>query len=97
MNGVEILANNKFIAVGGWPSNDSIATILVSNDTAASWNFVMDAIDGWLMDVDFPSETTGYVVGTAGSILKSVDEGDSWTQSVLPGNVEEVLVASATG
>lgn len=88
LNGVEILANNKFIAVGGWPSNDSIATILVSNDTAASWNFVMDAIDGWLMDVDFPSETTGYVVGTAGSILKSVDEGDSWTQSVLPGNVE---------
>ena len=31
------------------------------------------------MDVDFPSHNTGYIVGNAGSILKTTDAGATWT------------------
>ncbi len=33
----------------------------------------------FFMDVDFPSHNTGYIVGNAGSILKTTDAGATWT------------------
>ncbi|MGM0586899.1 MAG: YCF48-related protein [Bacteroidota bacterium] len=43
-----------------------------------------------LWDVDSPDGTTAYAVGSAGTILKSTDGGDSWTLLTTI-NTEEVL------
>lgn len=87
LNAVEILPNGKFVAVGGWPSNDSITTIVTSTDTAATWNIIVDSpMAPMLQDLDFTSNTTGYVVGWSGEIRKTVDGGDNWSQITVPGN-----------
>lgn len=86
LNAVEILPNNKFVAIGGWESNDAISTILTSTDTASNWNIVMDGINAILQDMDFTSGTNGYIVGWAGNVWKTTTSGDSWTQITIPGN-----------
>ncbi len=35
-------------------------------------------IGDFYVDVDFPTSTTGYIIGNAGSILKSTDGGKTW-------------------
>lgn len=85
VNAVEILPNNKFIAVGGWEFNDAITSIFTSVDSANTWNLEMDAVNAILQDVHFPNSATGYTVGWAGNIWKSSDSGDNWNQINVPG------------
>lgn len=86
LNAVEILPNNKFVAIGGWESNDAISTIITSSDTAGTWNIVMDGVNAILQDLDFTSATNGYTVGWAGNVWKTTNSGDNWTQITIPGN-----------
>lgn len=86
LNAVEILPNNKIVAIGGWEFNDAITTIVSTSDTCTTWNISLDFVNAILQDLDFSSSTTGYSVGWAGNIWKTVDSGDSWSQITVPGN-----------
>lgn len=86
LNAVEILPNNKFVAIGGWEFNDAISTVITSTDTAGSWNIAMDGVNAILQDLDFTSATNGYTVGWAGNVWKTTNAGDNWTQITIPGN-----------
>ena len=51
--------------------------ILRSTDSGLTWQ--PNETDGDnFRDVDFPTSTIGYIVGWAGTILKTVDEGKTW-------------------
>ncbi|MBR9921176.1 MAG: hypothetical protein GYB31_10090 [Bacteroidetes bacterium] len=51
--------------------------VLRSEDEGRSW--IQNAIDGDnFQDVQFPSAETGYIVGYAGTILKTTDGGNTW-------------------
>lgn len=60
----------------------AIFTLLLSIITClatAQWNWVNPKPTGYvLFDVDFINETTGYVIGEKGTLLKTVDAGESW-------------------
>jgi photosystem II stability/assembly factor-like uncharacterized protein len=86
MNAVEILPNDKIIAVGGWQFNDAITTIHHSSDSGATWNIAMDMVNAWMLDVHFPSLAAGYVVGWAGKIYKSTNQGNNWTLLPVTGS-----------
>lgn len=63
---------------------DSLHIILVgyglimwSPDGGVTWKFA--DVDGDIyMQMDFPTQTTGYVVGYTGSLLKTIDGGFTW-------------------
>ena len=58
--------------------------VLRSTDSGLTWQ--PNEIDGDnFRDVDFPTPTIGYIVGWAGTILKTVDEGKTW-QRLRNGN-----------
>ncbi len=86
LRAVQIIGNDKIVAIGGWESNDSIATIATSTNKALSWILEMDNINAILQDLHFPSDTLGYTVGWAGNIWKTTDAGDNWNQLTIAGN-----------
>ena len=86
-NGCYFFNDNTGVIVGGWESNDAIQTIIKTTDGGANWSIISDGLDPWLRAVHFADNTTGYAVGDAGTILKSVDAGDSWSQLTLSGSV----------
>lgn len=86
INKVTINDNNRYFAVGGWEENDAISTIYYSDDTCHSWVFALDEVNAWLQDISFPTTDIGYVVGHAGSIYKTTNEGSSWELLSLTGN-----------
>ena len=47
--------------------------------SAQDWNQIPSGTGEGLSDIHFPSRTTGYIVGYEGTILKSTDGGDTWT------------------
>ncbi|NPD47983.1 MULTISPECIES: YCF48-related protein [unclassified Lentimicrobium] len=78
---------SRCFLVGGWESNDAISTIYYSDDTCQNWLLALDNVNAWLHDISFPNANIGYSVGTSGTILKSTDQGGSWEQIELPGNL----------
>ncbi len=100
VNANYIFSNGTIIAAGGNPVNDSISSIFFSNDSAQSWNLVIDAVKAELHDLHFPTHTIGYVVGDAGTIYKSTDGGQNFnaistTGPILKRNLHAVWFASS--
>lgn len=86
LNAVEILPNNKVVAVGGREFNDAITSAFVTADSGANWNIAMDNVNAILQDLDFTDVSTGYSVGWAGNVWKTTNSGDSWSQIPITGN-----------
>lgn len=51
--------------------------ILKSTDAGRTWDFT-PAKGEFFSSMDFPTSTTGYAVGRTGTILKTLDAGESW-------------------
>ena len=49
----------------------------------AQWELIPSGTSATLYDVQFPSTSTGYIVGDSGIIMKTIDGGDSWTRSQI--------------
>ncbi len=86
INALQILPSGRIIAAGGNETNDAITSLFYSDDSATTWNFIIDTIHSWIKDIHFPTADTGYAVGYNGLILKSVNGGLNWSAIILPGN-----------
>lgn len=53
-------------------------------DITGPWRKVKSGISDWLYDIDFPDSRNGWVVGSRGLILNSIDGGETWTQQLCP-------------
>jgi len=58
-----------------------IATFIVSNLSAQNWTSMNSGSTNNLKGVHFPSSTTGYAVGVDGTILKTTDQGLTWSST----------------
>ncbi len=87
VNKVLITDNDRFFAAGGWESNDSISSIFYSDDSCQNWTISLDLVNAFLHDIDFPSQQIGYAVGDAGTFFKTIDNGSTWNQINISGNV----------
>ena len=86
VNAVQILPSGRIIAVGGWLTNDAITSLYYSDDSATTWTIVHDWVNAMMNGLHFPTATTGYIVGNAGQLFKSIDAGQSWLPLTLSGN-----------
>lgn len=65
---------------------------VVMRSTDAGFNFTRLDIDGdFYKDIHFPSSSTGYIVGSSGTILKSTDNGASY-EKLRDGN--KILISN---
>lgn len=55
------------------------AHLRTTTDSGQSWNDVPLPVDGFVSDIAFADETTGYATSEGGSILFTHDTGRSWT------------------
>ncbi len=69
LRAVSVISNTNAIAVG----YGAIYKRQINGD----WDR-LPYIGDFYVDVDFPTPTSGYIVGNAGSILKSTDGGKTW-------------------
>lgn len=69
-------------------STDSVY-IRKTTDGGLSWReYAIPRFIGALYGMDFVSADTGYMVGEAGTILKSIDAGNTWAKQVSPATEE---------
>ncbi len=76
-SGLHLIDGDSIAAV------DNAFGIFVSDDLGATWTQTGPAIGNWSSSASIhysPDGTTGYVAGSAGLILKSVDEMQPWQQ-----------------
>lgn len=72
MRDIEVTSNRSIYMVG-------YGVVLKSIDEGYSWT-VSNVEGDFFRGVDFPSNAVGYVVGEYGSVYKTTNRGDSWTQ-----------------
>ena len=60
-------------------TNDTMQTIMKSNDGGDNWSVVRDVEGRWLKGACFINANTGFAVGGKGTILKTTDGGSNWT------------------
>src|ERR1035437_9106731 len=87
INAAQILPSGRIVVAGGWPSNDAITSLYYSDDSATTWHMQMDSINAMMNGLHFPTAATGYTVGNAGKLLKSIDAGQTWLPLTLTGNM----------
>lgn len=76
-----------YTVVGGNPFNDSITSIFYTTDAAVNWNMLFDVPNTpMLWDICNVNEIS-YACGDAGLIMKSTDNGHTWSNLTLTGNV----------
>jgi len=85
-NGVVFASDSVVFAVGGFPNNDSIQTILRSDDAGSTWTIQRDNLGHWLRAVFFVDVNYGYAVGDSGVVLKTTNGGANWNTLSLTGN-----------
>ncbi|MCG3164302.1 MAG: Ycf48-like protein [Bacteroidia bacterium] len=73
------------LAFGGKNNlNDTMQTIIKSTDGGDTWSVVTDQQGRWIKDAHFINSTTGFAVGGKGTILKTVNGGNSWAEVNSP-------------
>lgn len=87
LKAVQILPNGRIVAAGGHFYNDAITSLYYSDDSASTWAIVADGINAMMNGLHFPTATTGYTVGNAGQLFKSIDAGQSWQSLPLTGSI----------
>jgi|GEM_PF-5135343 len=86
-NSLSAVNGATIFAAGGNVSNDSIQTIMRSDDGGLTWNLVRDALAPILYDLEMLDQNNGYAVGGHSSIIKTVDGGSNWTEVAVPGTL----------
>ncbi len=87
INAVQILPSGRIVVAGGLLTNDAITSLFYSDDSASTWNFVIDTVNAMMNGLHFPTATTGYTVGNSGKLFKSVNAGQTWVPLALSGNI----------
>jgi len=85
---IKFIDENTGIAVGGNKENDAIETIIKTEDGGTSWSIISDRMSPCLRSVCFIDNTSGFLVGNSGTILKTNDQGDTWIEIIPPETVE---------
>lgn len=78
-NDVLFVNSSLGFVVGGNKTNDSIQTILKTNDLGQTWSILSDNLGSMLNDIAFVNDTIGYIVGDKGEVLTTNDAGNSWS------------------
>ena len=86
-NALCVLPDSSLMAAGGNPSNDSIQTIMKSEDRGLTWSIMRDALAPMLYDLEMLDENTGFAVGRQSTILRTEDGGQNWTEINAPGSL----------
>lgn len=73
----------KGFAVGA-SANDSMETIITTNDGGATWSTVIDQSGPGLNAITFINTDTGFAVGDRGVILTTVNGGSTWNSVTAP-------------
>lgn len=85
-----IPGTNTVVAVGNY------ATLMYSYNNGESWDLQRRpggiAKQASLVSVHFPSPSVGYILGNNSLLLKSTDEGISWTDISLDGNYDHQAI-----
>ena len=92
LNAVVIKNFDNICIVGGNKANDSIQTILTSQNAGQDWDLITDFVSPWLKSVYFTDANNGIAVGEYGKILKTTDGGNSagsWQTITLTGNASQ--------
>lgn len=79
---ISFINANVGVAVGDVGTTTS--TIAYTNDGGATWRSSVTTCTQGLSDVTMVSATTGWAVGGAGALLKTVNGGANWTTQVSP-------------
>ena len=77
-NSLYFFNDNTGFIVGGYPSNDSIETILKTTDGGGTWQVTMDQLGPMFNSISFGDSTHAYVVGNSATIMFSGDGGNNW-------------------
>ena len=77
-NSLHFFNDNTGFIIGGYPSNDSIETILKTTDGGATWQVTMDQLGPMFNSISFGDSTHAYVVGNSATIMFSGDGGNNW-------------------
>jgi len=83
-NKVFFTTNTSGFIAGGNLANDSIQTILKTTDGGETWTVIRDNLDPMLNDIYFISPMEGYAVGYSGTVLHSIDTGNTWQPVAIP-------------
>ena len=83
-------AGKRLVAVG------QRGHVLLSDDSAKTWQQADVPVSADLVAVCFPNAETGWVVGHDGVVLKSTDAGRTWARQLDGRGLGEVLVAYYT-
>jgi len=92
LNSVVVKSFNNICMVRGNKTNDSIQTIIITQDAGQNWDIVTDFVSPWLKSVYFTDANNGIAVGDYGKILKTTDGGNSvgsWQTITLTGNASQ--------
>jgi len=84
LNKIVYAGNGTYFVAGGNKTNDSIQTILKSNNSGNSWNVIYDTLGPWLKSIFFFDTLKGYAVGDKGLILSTTNGGNMWTPITAP-------------
>ncbi len=77
---VKYLTPQTIVALGGRNyTNDTIQTVIKSTDGGSTWNVIYDEAGRWFKGAYFFDATTGFAVGSKGTISKTIDGGNNWT------------------
>lgn len=78
-----------FDPMNGWIIQEPMNKKLMhSTDGGVTWAEVETGHSGFLYEMSFPTNTTGYVLSTNAQLLKTSDAGTSWDIIQLPGMIE---------
>lgn len=83
--------NDKFTGIGffnedigyaiqEWPNNIPMKT----NDGGYTWEEMNLNLNGYITNLDFISETTGFMINSGNELLKTFDAGNNWQITNLP-------------
>lgn len=77
---IRFSSKKKGWVIGSVSRKESVVDSLLfyTNDEGASWLRKTAAVREELIHLDFVSDTRGWIVGDAGTILYTEDEGDTW-------------------
>jgi photosystem II stability/assembly factor-like uncharacterized protein len=86
LNSIELFGENYGYCVGGRQGIDSLQLILKTIDGGDSWSPCLMSVNPCLNDIEIINDSTAYVVGDYGVILKTTNFGINWEEIVVTDN-----------
>ena len=79
LGGLHFLNQEWGMIVGGEFGSDGGRMIAKTGDGGQNWEMLCDLDDKNIYDIDFPSDSIGYLINESREIYKSSDGGQSWS------------------